>query len=227
MSALLLGAAPASAELVDVGFEAQAFAVRVVRPGGLGNVGPLAWSKSDTGPTENSVVDQNVPGVVTAKGITTFARKSGNGNLDAEAATSDVQIGVLGPLAAITVGSLKAECHSTPGSITGGSTIANPTIAGVPINITGEPNQQAIPPGVPGKVTFNEQYTNPDGSRTFQALHVVGPDGTDVVISSVTCGPADPNGPMASGAGMWIGFGLLAAIAVPVGLGWRRRRQIA
>ena len=47
----------------------------------------------------------------------------------------------------------------------------------------------------------------------------------DVIISSATCGPAGLPIPMASGAGLWIGLGLLGAIAVPVGaIAIRRRR---
>jgi hypothetical protein len=47
----------------------------------------------------------------------------------------------------------------------------------------------------------------------------------DVIISSVTCGPAALPIPMASGAGLWIGLGLLGAIALPVGRAVVRRRR--
>ena len=46
-------------------------------------------------------------------------------------------------------------------------------------------------------------------------------------MSSATCGPAAPPMPLASGAGLWIGLGLLGAIAVPVGTRIFRNRRTA
>ncbi|MFI5606070.1 choice-of-anchor P family protein [Amycolatopsis sp. NPDC051903] len=81
---------------------------------------------------------------------------------------------------------------------------------------------------------LNEQIHNPDGSLTVNAPHlkllggVVGALGSgDVILSSATCGPAAPPMPLASGTGLWVGLGVLAAVAVPVGLRFTRRRSVA
>ena len=47
----------------------------------------------------------------------------------------------------------------------------------------------------------------------------------DVIISSATCGPAGLPIPMASGAGLWIGLGLLGVVAAPVAFVALRRRS--
>jgi hypothetical protein len=81
------------------------------------------------------------------------------------------------------------------------------------------------------KVVFNEQISNPDGSLTVNAVHItlnalVGTG--DVILAQAKCGPAAPPVPMASGAGLWIGLGLLALMAIPVGgVVVRKRRDAA
>ena len=81
------------------------------------------------------------------------------------------------------------------------------------------------------EVIFNEQIKNNDGSLTVNAIHVkllqgvLGSIGTgDIIISSATCGPAGLPIPMASGAGLWIGLGLLGVVAAPVAFVALRRR---
>ncbi len=79
-------------------------------------------------------------------------------------------------------------------------------------------------------ITFNEQIQNADGSLTVNAVHItlnalVGQG--DVVLASATCGPAAPPVPLASGAGLWLGLGLLGLAAIPVGGMVLRKRRAA
>ena len=82
-------------------------------------------------------------------------------------------------------------------------------------------------------IILNEQTKNPDGSLTVNAVHVklagdaLGALGSgDVIVSSATCGPAAPPVPLASGAGLWLGLGLLGAAGIPAGF-WLIRRRTA
>jgi hypothetical protein len=71
------------------------------------------------------------------------------------------------------------------GGISGSSIISNLKIGGVPIEVTGEPNQTVAIPG--GQVVINEQTVSADGS-TVNALHARISGVTDVVIASATAG---------------------------------------
>jgi hypothetical protein len=70
-------------------------------------------------------------------------------------------------------------------AVSGVSTIANLSIGGVPIVVTGEPNQTVSIPG--GRVVINEQTTSA-GSTTVNALHATLFGVTDVVVASATAG---------------------------------------
>lgn len=83
-----------------------------------------------------------------------------------------------------------AVCGAAP---TGTAEVADLTLNGVPISVTGAPNQTVSFPG--GTLVLNEQYVTADGIAV-NALHVVvsgllGPT-ADVVVSSataaITCG---------------------------------------
>jgi len=71
------------------------------------------------------------------------------------------------------------------GGISGSSIISKLSIGGVPIEVTGEPNQTVAIPG--GQVVINEQTVSADGS-TVNALHARVAGVTDVVIASATAG---------------------------------------
>ncbi len=68
---------------------------------------------------------------------------------------------------------------------TGSSLIENLSINGVPIDVTGEPNQTISIPG--GQVVLNEQTASPSGT-TVNALHAVVSGVADVVVASATAG---------------------------------------
>jgi hypothetical protein len=71
------------------------------------------------------------------------------------------------------------------GAGVGTSDIANLSINGVPIPVSGSPNQTIYIPG--GRVVINEQQTSP-ASTVVNALHVVVDGVADVVIASATAG---------------------------------------
>lgn len=76
-------------------------------------------------------------------------------------------------------------------SLFGGGTdtsflVENLSIAGVPVAVTGEPNQTIPIPG--GQVVLNEQSLSSNGSTTVTALHVVVSGVADVVVASATAG---------------------------------------
>jgi len=71
------------------------------------------------------------------------------------------------------------------GGISGASFIDNLTIGGVPILVTGDPNQTVAIPG--GLVVINEQTVSADGT-TVNALHAQVSGAADVVVASATAG---------------------------------------
>jgi hypothetical protein len=68
---------------------------------------------------------------------------------------------------------------------TGTSRIDNLSINGVPIAVTGQPNQTLLIPG--GRVVLNEQKASA-ASTTVNALHATVFGVTDVVVASATAG---------------------------------------
>ncbi|PYQ12187.1 MAG: hypothetical protein DMF80_18760 [Acidobacteria bacterium] len=67
----------------------------------------------------------------------------------------------------------------------GSSLLANLSINGVPIDVTGEPNQTVSIPG--GQVVINEQTVSAAGT-TVNALHAIVSGVADVVVASATAG---------------------------------------
>ena len=71
---------------------------------------------------------------------------------------------------------------------TGSATISNLLVNGVPIAITGAPNQIVGIPG--GQLIINEQTISSTGTTVVNALHVTVAGVADVVIASATAGIA-------------------------------------
>ena len=88
---------------------------------------------------------------------------------------------------AITADSVMAQASQIAGSAgTGSSSFSNLAIAGVPINVTGAPNQVVAIPG--GAVTINEQTISSTGAAVVNALHVTVAGVADLVVASATAG---------------------------------------
>jgi hypothetical protein len=235
-SFVLAGAAPASAAPGD----GSAYGVKVdvtLLGQPAVHVGPLA-AASTAGPATSTLANATVPGILTAGVIATEAKRDENsGAVTAKATTADVGLPLLkAALGTVGVKAVEAVCTATQEGVKGSSTLADAKLGSVgAVDANPAPNTQ-IKVGLAGiniaTVILNEQIKNKDGSLTVNALHVkllggvVGTLGAgDVIVSSATCGPAAPPMPLASGAGLWIGLGLLGAVALPVGTRIHRRRS--
>lgn len=87
----------------------------------------------------------------------------------------------------ITADSVVAEASQVLGaSGTATAFVDNLAINGVPIAVTGAPNQTVAIPG--GQVVINEQTISPTGTAVVNALHVTITGVADVVIASATAG---------------------------------------
>ena len=67
----------------------------------------------------------------------------------------------------------------------GSSTLSNLSLNGVPVPVTGDPNQTVSIPG--GQMVINEQQTSPAGI-VVNALHVIVSGVADVVMGSSVAG---------------------------------------
>lgn len=224
-ASLVLGAMPASAAPGDG--EAYAVDVTVTLLGAAAvDVGPLAPSNT-SGPTTASVASVNAANIVTAGVVTSESTlNEETGEVHAQADIANVGIG----LAALKgkIGAVNATCDATQAGITGSANIANVQLPGVSVPVNPAPNTTISLPLV--TIVFNEQINNQDGSLTVNAVHIklkalVGTG--DIVLAHARCGPAAPPVPLASGAGLWLGLGLLGLVAIPVGGMVIRKRRAA
>jgi hypothetical protein len=131
------------------------------------------------------------------------------------------------------VDSLKATCTSTPTSFTGSSTLVGGSLSitgfgTVEVPVNPAPNT-GVDLGALGKVLFNEQVTNPDGSITVNAFHLqlATQSGVDIVLGSATCGPTTNTPPVeVPNTAVAVGSGTVAAAAAGgVVLATLRRRN--
>jgi hypothetical protein len=228
-AALFAGALPASAAPGDGSAYVASVNVTLLGAPAI-SVGPLAPSNTD-GPTSANLVSIGVPGVVSAGVVTSEAtRDDATGVVHAAASLADVNIGLAG---LGTVGAIQVVCDATQAGVTGSTSLANVNLLGVSIPVNPAPNTGINVPAGPippplVSIIFNEQIANPDGSLTVNGIHIklnalIGTG--DVILGHAQCGPAAPPIPMASGAGLWIGLGLLGAAAIPVGITVIRKRR--
>ncbi|SDD37266.1 choice-of-anchor P family protein [Actinokineospora iranica] len=221
-AALLVGAMPASAAPGDGSAYVADVGVTLLGQPAV-KVGPLSPSHTD-GPTDAQLASIDVPGVVSAGLVTSSAKRDdATGIVHSSANLTDVKVALaaLGSVKAIDV-----DCEATQAGTTGKTSLVGVKLAGVKVDANPAPNTVISLPLV--TIVFNEQIKNNDGSLTVNGVHVklnalLGKG--DVVLGSATCGPAAPPVPLASGAGLWIGLGLVGLVAVPVGVTVLRRRQ--
>ncbi|QRP44318.1 choice-of-anchor P family protein [Amycolatopsis sp. FDAARGOS 1241] len=157
--------------------------------------GKISPSNTD-GPTSASVVDAPLKGLVTAKAITSSAKR-GDPDVTAKAAIVDAKLPVLAPLAGSTPKArvISSECTSTPDGIKASSELAGLDLGRIgKLPVGTAPNQKIGVPGVV-QVIVNEQIKHEDGSVTVNALHIKLLDGKatgalgsgDIVLASSTC----------------------------------------
>ncbi|MGK5630370.1 choice-of-anchor P family protein [Streptomyces sp. URMC 123] len=159
-----------------------------------------AAASSTAGPTSNSVMNLDAPGIVSAGVVESSALHDPiTGQVTSNAQASDVRIadGLFGPpgTSAVGIEAARAECTSTQEGTSGTTTLSGLQIPGNP-SIPADAVNYSFDVGS-GRMTVNEQIHNPDGGMTFNAarLHLPASGGRpelDIVIASATCGPATP-----------------------------------
>ncbi|GGU25899.1 choice-of-anchor P family protein [Lentzea flava] len=235
IAALLAGAAPASAAPGDASAYGAKLNVTLLGNPAV-NAEPFAAANAN-GPTQNTFAGVDLTGILKTGVINASAsRDDKSGGVYSRASTADVRVDLLAKVTGkISAELVEAECQATQKGLAGKS-----KLAGVNLGKLGQVNAHPAANTVLdvqlagikiAEVIFNEQIKNDDGSLTVNAIHIkllqgkLGSIGTgDVIISSATCGPAGLPIPMASGAGLWIGLGLLGVAAAPVAFVALRRR---
>jgi hypothetical protein len=104
--------------------------------------------------------------------------------IDSEASLAALSLN----LAGTNIGAdfVMARAMTVAGSVVGISNIDNLSINGVPVPVTGDPNQTI---GIPGGVlVINEQQVSGDGTTVVNALHAIVDGVADVVVASATAG---------------------------------------
>jgi hypothetical protein len=87
----------------------------------------------------------------------------------------------------ITADLVMAQASQVLGAAgSGSSTFSNLSVNGIPVVVTGAPNQSVWIPG--GQLIINEQTISPTGTAVVNALHVAISGVADVVIASATAG---------------------------------------
>jgi hypothetical protein len=235
IAALLAGAAPASAAPGDASAYGAKLNVTLLGNPAV-NAEPFAAANAN-GPTQNTFIGVDLTGILKTGVINASAsRDDKSGGVYSRASTADVRVDLLSKVTGkISAELVEAECTATQKGLAGKS-----KLAGVNLGKLGQVNADPAANTVLdvqlagikiAEVILNEQIKNNDGSLTVNAIHIkllqgkLGSIGTgDVIISSATCGPAGLPIPMASGAGLWIGLGLLGVVAAPVAFVALRRR---
>jgi hypothetical protein len=236
VAALLAATPPASAAPGDASAHGAGLELSLLG-GNAVSAGPFAAADAN-GPTTGTFAAADVPGVLKTGVLDTSAtRDDKTGGVHSRAVTVDVRLDLLASATGVvTAEVVEARCDATQKGVEGRS-----KLAGVQLGRLGSVDAEPAPNTVLdvdlvgvdiAKVVFNEQIRNRDGSLTVNAIHVtliggvLGALGSgDLVVSSATCGPAGLPIPMASGAGLWLGLGLLALGAVPAGAAALRRRR--
>jgi len=148
----------------------------------LGTVTTLASTGTLSGLTDAREASQlmgSVPALLSAE--TLHATAIGlSDRVASQASLGNVVLGV--GATSIGADAVLAQAEAAAGSATGSSVLGNLTLNGVPVAVSGAPNQMISIPG--GQLVINEQ-TATVGGIVVNALHLV-VDGVDVVLGSAT-----------------------------------------
>jgi len=181
----LLSPPPASTTTIT----GQATAVQVVVLGFLGTA--TATMLADTGVIGATNVEQDVgqdTGSVASllnADVLSSSTYSYADEVDSLSSLGDLNMAVAG--VSITADSVVAKASQVLGAAgTGSAFVDNLAINGVPIFVTGDPNQTVAIPG--GQMVINEQTISSSGSALVNALHVTVNGVVDMVIASATAG---------------------------------------
>jgi hypothetical protein len=154
-----------------------------------GPSGPTTTALADTGTLgdssdarQASQLNGNVPSVLTGGSLhaTTIGWPD---EVDSEASLADVALTVAGS----TIGAdfVMARARAVTGAVGAAVNVDGLSINGVPIAVSGSPNQVIVIPG--GQVVINEQQASTT-TVVVNALHVTVDGVADVVVASATAG---------------------------------------
>lgn len=174
------------------GITGDATAVRATLFGALGLL-TTTTALSDTGTLAGSTVAReasqvtgSIPSLLGAE-VLSASTIAWPDQVASEASLANLNLGVAG--IGITADSVVAQASQVAGAAgTGTTTIDNLLVNGVPVAITGAPNQIVGIPG--GQLIINEQSISSTGTAVVNALHVTVAGVADVVIASATAGIA-------------------------------------
>ena len=166
----------------------QATAAQVVLLGLLGTATSTSLASTGiSGTNAESDVAQlagSIPSLLGAEVLnaTTYSYPD---QVDSTASLANLGLSVAG--ITISADSVVAQASQVLGAAGSGSSyIDNLAINGVPISVSGDPNQTISIPG--GQVVLNEQTISSTGSAVVNAIHVTVNGVADVVIASATAG---------------------------------------
>ena len=149
----------------------------------LADTGTLTAGSSDA--LDASALTGAIPAALLAGDVLHAATIGYPNQIDSEAALSDLAVGAAGTtIGADFVMARASDVLGTAGVAS--SEVDNLSINGIPVVVTGAPNQSIAIPG--GAVILNEQQTLPDGTIVVNGLHITIPGVEDVVIASATAG---------------------------------------
>jgi hypothetical protein len=177
---------PPTASTSTISGDASATRVSVLGILGTATTTALADTGTLSGVNEArdaSVVTGSIP-FVSAETLSAATISWAN-QVDSYASLGNLNMTVAG--VGITADSVMAQASQVLGAAGSGSSIlSNLSINGIPINVTGAPNQAVWIPG--GQVIINEQTISSTGTAVVNALHVAITGVADVVIASATAG---------------------------------------
>ncbi|PYT50123.1 MAG: hypothetical protein DMG44_07835 [Acidobacteria bacterium] len=183
---LPLPSPPAAASSAIVG---NASAARVSVLGILGTAVTTALADTGTLTTANNALDAStlaggIPAALNAETLSASTISWPN-QVDSQASLGNLSMTVAG--VGITADFVMAQASQVQGAAgTGSSTLTNLVINGIPIAVSGAPNQAISIPG--GQVIINQQTISSTGAAAVNALHVVVTGVADVVVASATAG---------------------------------------
>jgi len=157
----------------------------------LGGLGSTTTVLSDTGTLAgtNQARDAyqtlgSVPSLLTAEVLSASTFSYPN-QVDSQSSLANLGLAVAG--VKIVADSVAAQASQVAGAAgTGSTTISNLSINGIPVVVSGYPNQSVPVPG--GQVVLNEQSISSTGTAVVNAIHVTVSGVADVVIASATAG---------------------------------------
>ncbi|HEY2930648.1 MAG TPA: choice-of-anchor P family protein [Acidobacteriota bacterium] len=129
-------------------------------------------------------VTAGVPGVLSAN-VPNSATSAGTGLVNSSSSLAGVVV-LAGQAAELTVSFVRAQARATELGSGGSTEIDSLTFGGIPIAVTGLPNQTVSIPGV-ATLIINEQSASGAGSQgiTVNALHLTLATGGEVILASV------------------------------------------